>query len=201
MILDEFSYIIQPEMTGRIEEDVSRLLTANGRVKTEAHVRNVAHEAGRIARMYGLDEEICMAAGFLHDVSAVIRPDDMLRLAMRRGMTLCEAERRYPFLLHQRMSRLAAREAFGVTDERVLSAVECHTTLKEHASPEDMTLFLADKLAWDQEGEPPFAEEVMSALSRSLKKACLVYMEYMNKQGKVLCPHEHWIQALEWMRT
>lgn len=200
MILNEYPYLVFPERSGRTEEDVSSLLLANGKRKTEEHVRNVAREAVCLGRRFGLDETMLSQAGYLHDVSAVIRPEDMLKEAKRRGMELCEAEERYPFLLHQRMSVLVAEEYFGVTDERILSAIGRHTTLRPDASPEDMTIFLADKLAWDQDGAPPFEETVRSALDQSLGKGCLAYMIWMEECGKLLCPHENWTLAIEWLR-
>ena len=198
MIFDMFSYIAVPEFSGDVASDARRVLIENGKAKTFEHVRDVAEMNARIGRMFGLNEEKCRAAGYLHDISAVIRPGDMLEFAKNAGMGVCEAEERYPFLLHQRLSAVAAQQAFGVTDEDVLSAVACHTTLKADASPYDMALFLADKIAWDQPGEPPYLNAVIRALETSLEKACLVYMEYA--AGSLLCPHDSWVQALEWLK-
>lgn len=193
MIFNEFAYIAHPN-----EPTPEAMLEHNGRPKTLAHVRAVAQECQRIAERYGLDASKCRMAGLLHDVSAVIKAADMLSWAKQNALPLCEAEERYPFLLHQRLSALAAQQAFGVTDEDVLSAVACHTTLKAHASAYDMALFLADKIAWDQPGEPPYLNAVIRALETSLEKACLVYMEYA--AGSLLCPHDSWVQALEWLK-
>lgn len=177
------------------------LLLANGRPKTLAHVQAVAEECARIGRQFGLDEETCRPAGMLHDISAVIRPADMLEWAQAHAMPLCEAEKRYPFLLHQRLSRLVAQDDFGITDEAVLSSVECHTTLKAHASAYDMALFLADKIAWDQPGEPPYVNKVLSALDLSLEQACLVYMHEIEHSGKLLYPHTQWTEAVRWLES
>lgn len=201
MILNGFGYIVCTGVTNSPEEDAVRLLLANGKEHTARHVRGVAKEAVRIAVRFGLDERVSRMAGYLHDVSAVIRPEDMLKEALRRGMSLCEAEERHPFLLHQRMSAMVAREYFGVEDEAVLSAVECHTTLRPGATGTDMALFLADKLAWDQEGTPPFEEAVREAMNVSLEKACLVYMTFMAESGRLLCPHDNWTRALDWLRA
>lgn len=193
MIFNEFAYIAHPD-----EATPEAMLAQNGRPKTLAHVRAVAQECQRIAGTYGLDASKCRMAGLLHDVSAVIKATDMLIWAKQNALPLCEAEERYPFLLHQRLSAVAAQQAFGVADEDVLSAVACHTTLKAHASPYDMALFLADKIAWDQPGEPPYLNAVIRALETSLEKACLVYMDYAN--DSLLCPHDNWVQALDWLK-
>lgn len=199
MILREFSYVVVPEGTGRTAEDAAALLLANAKSATLAHVREVAQVCAQLAERFGIDREGCVAAGLLHDISAVIRREDMLLYARRQGFALCEAEERLPFLLHQRLSRVVAQEHFGVTDESVLSAIECHTTLRAQASPMDMALFLADKLAWDQPGVPPYETEVRAALERSLPAACHAFMRYSNENGRVLFPHVQWIEAFDWL--
>ena len=60
-----------------------------------------------------------------------------------------------------------------------------------------MSLFIADKLAWDKRGIPPFYEEVDSALDISLEAACYKYMEYMVEDDMILCPHDNWIEAYD----
>jgi len=200
MIFGGFPYIKISGLSGDIVRDAENILLGNGRPKTYAHVHDVAEMNVRIGRMYGLDENKCRIAGYLHDVSAVIKPADMLKYAKENSMPLCEAEERYPFLLHQRMSRIAAAEYFMISDEEILSPIEHHTTLKENASAYDMALFIADKLAWDQEGVPPFYDEVEKALGGSLEKAALVYMKYMEDNGKILWPHDNWKRAMEWLK-
>lgn len=124
----------------------------------------------------------------------------MLAWAQARGYALCEAELQHPFLLHQRLSRVIAETWFGVADGEILSPIECHTTLKPNAAPGDMALFIADKLAWDQEGRPPFYDAVSEALGRSLEAASLAYMDYMEVSGLLLCPHSLWTAARQWLR-
>ena len=199
MFLQEFDYITLPAGTGDLAADAAGLLLANGCPKTLAHVQRVAEVCAQLADRFGLDREACIAAGLLHDVSAIVRRSDMLPCAQRRRMTLYEAEKQLPFLLHQRLSAVIAAEHFGVTDAAVLSAIECHTTLKAEATHTDMALFIADKLAWDQEGTPPYEQEVRAALAQSLPAACLTYMRYCIHHGRVLYPHTWWLEAFAWL--
>ena len=154
----------------------------------------------RIARQYGLDEEICELCGYLHDISAVVAPDDMLTYASEIGWCIDESERKYPFLLHQRLSKTIAREYFGIMDDRALSAIECHTTLKTNPSDYDMALFVADKLAWDQEGLPPFYTVVSKALKKSLEQALLAYMDYIVENKLILSPHKWFTEGVMSLR-
>lgn len=201
MILSKYAYIILPAKSGDLRRDVRNLLEQNGKAATYEHATNVAAVCRDIAEKYHLNPSDCTAAAVLHDVSAIIPPTDMLRYAQAHGLSLCEAELRHPFLLHQRISRIIAEEYFEVTHQDVLSAIECHTTLRPNASDADMALFIADKLAWDQPGTPPFEATVRSALESSLEEACLAYMNYMTINGKVLFPHANWSLAIDWLHS
>ena len=86
-----------------------------------------------------------------------------------------------------------------ITDSAVLSAIECHTTLYANATPYDMALFIADKLAWDQPGIPPYDKAVRYALEYSLEAACLANMEDTMTSGRMLCPHTNWTLAYDWL--
>ncbi|MFT3952357.1 MAG: HD domain-containing protein [Oscillospiraceae bacterium] len=200
MIFAEFDYITLPALCGNLREDVGALLCANGKETTFTHVCAVAEQNKVLAARLGLDAEKCAAAGLLHDVSSVIRAEDMLVYAQRHGLSLCAAEERFPFLLHQRLSEIAAREWFKVTDADILSPIAVHSTLKAGANTYKMALFLADKLAWDQDGAPPFRDAVTAALEISPQAACLAYMDYMESAGRVLYPHEDWVRAESWLR-
>jgi len=193
-MLTAFSYITIPALTGDIKTDIEALLTANNKAKTFDHVKAVAEMNVKIAGQYGLDKEICELCGYLHGISAVVTPGDMMAYAMEKGWHIDEAENKHPFLLHQRISKLIAEQDFGITDERILSAIECHTTLKTNPSACDMALFIADKLAWDQEGEAPFHTVVSDTLKQSLEAASLVYMDYIVEHKMTLHPHK-WFEA------
>ena len=201
MIFDNFSYIKMEPLSGDIRTDVKNILLINGKSKTYIHVANVADRNALISKTYDLDHDKCVIAGLLHDISAIIKPEDMLKYAYENRLEVCEAERRYPFLLHQRLSKICAVEYFNISDEEILSAIECHTTLKKCPSKYEMSLFIADKLAWDKGGIPPFYEEVNAALDISLEAACYKYMEYMIENDMILCPHDNWIEAYEQLKN
>src|SRR6266536_732482 len=82
-------------------------------------------------------------------------------------------------IIHQKLSRVLASEVFGVHDVLVLDAVECHTTLRANATQMDKVLFVADKIAWDQEGIAPYHHKLLAALEQSLDHAVFVYLKYL----------------------
>lgn len=197
----QFANVDMVERTGDIIADAGALLLSRGKIATWRHVQAVAEACADLAQRFGLDEEQCRLAGILHDISAVIPASEMLRYAVETGMPLDEAEKKHPFLLHQRLSALVVRENFDFADEAVLEAIACHTTLRAGAADVDMALFLADKIAWDQPGEPPFLPAVNAALEVSLKHACRVYIDYVMDNGMILMPHQDLLAAREWLRA
>lgn len=199
MKLLNFAGIDAPACTGDIPADAGALLLSHGKTATWQHVQAVADVCAELARKFGLDASQCRLAGILHDIAAVVPALDMLRYAQAFNLPLDAAEINHPFLLHQRLSAIIAQEHFGVTDETVLQAIACHTTLRAPASEPDMALFLADKIAWDQPGEPPFLPLVKAALKVSLKHACRVYVDYVMDNGMILQPHQDLLAARKWL--
>ena len=192
--------MIKHDFTGDIKTDVQALHYKHDKQKTFEHAKAVAEVNIKIAEQYGLDKTVCEIGGYLHDISAVISSQDMLSYATNNGWYIDEAEQKYPFLLHQRISRVIAQEDFKITDERILSALEHHTTLKTNPSVYDMALFVADKLAWDQEGEAPFYQVVSDALEQSLEAASLAYMDYIVEHGMILHPHKWFVEGRVYLR-
>ena len=162
-----------------LKANVSAFLLIHGRADTLGHSARVASEAKRIAADYALDPAVAEVAGLLHDISAVIPDESRVQLAEHIGLTVLDAERQYPMIVHQRLSQAMAKELFGVCDEATLSAIGCHTTLKTDAGALDKAVFVADKVKWDQTGDPPYLTEILVALNESLDAASYCYLNYL----------------------
>jgi len=199
-MLSYFSHIKIPDFTGDIKKDVEALLNLNSKSKTFEHVKAVAEANIKIAEQYNLDKNICELSGYLHDISAVMPYKSMMEYAVEHNWHIYEAEKRFPILLHQRISKVIAEEDFNITDERILSAVECHTTLKATPSDYDMALMIADKLAWDQDGLPPFYDIISEALKQSLEAANLAYMDYIVEHKMIYYPHTWFEDGVKFFR-
>lgn len=184
--------------TGDLARDVTIFLTHHGCPKTAEHSTAVAAEAGRIAAQVGGDVTLAVRAGWLHDVSAVFPAAARVDIAVQLGLDVLPEEARLPMILHQKLSVVLAREIFGVTDEAVLSAVGCHTTLKARASWLDKVVFVADKLAWDQPGVPPYYDGLVKALDRSLDDAACLYLRYLwDRRVSLAVVHPWFVAACE----
>jgi len=196
-----FPHIKIPDFTGDIKADVKTLLCEFNKAKTFEHVKAVAEANIKIAEQYNLDKNICELCGYLHDISAIMPYSMMMSYAVDNNWHIYEAEKKFPILLHQRISKVIAEEDFNITDERILSAVECHTTLKSNPSDYDMALFIADKLAWDQEGQAPFYDIVSEALKQSLEAASLAYMDYIVEHKMIFYPHDWFNDSVKFLRN
>lgn len=197
--MKKLNYIQIPTKNHNIDQQIKDFYTINNKTKTYQHVLEVAKVAQKLALDFQEDVNNCMIAALLHDISAVVTPQDMFKIANELQWQLDPAENKYPFLLHQRISALIAKDYFQINDLSVLHAIECHTTLKSNPSKLDMIIFIADKLAWDQPGEPPFKDIVEIALNDSLEAACYQYIKYQFDHDLLLLPHHWLIEAYQWL--
>jgi predicted HD superfamily hydrolase involved in NAD metabolism len=198
--LSHWPYIKQVPLTGSLYTDYVNLLTANGKTALLTHCISVSETCGDLAGRFKLDRTLAQISGLLHDCSGMIRPEDMLDYAEENHWILDDAEKAYPFLLHQRLSAIMANEWFGIREEAVLSAIECHTTLKRAPSAYDLLLFISDKLSWDQAGVPPYYDPVMQALDSSLEYASLLYIRDVLTHNRITYPHSWLKDAFQWLK-
>lgn len=182
-------------VTGNLRADMAAFLTARGFPKTAGHCAAVAAEARRLAARFGEDPARAEAAGLLHDISAPIPDAERIATAEAWGLDVLAEERAYPMIIHQKVSAVIAREAFGVKDAGVLSAIGCHTTLKAGSSRLDKIVFVADKIAWDQPGDPPYLADILAAVERSLDAAAFCYLDYLYQRRATLRVAHPWMLA------
>lgn len=173
----------------------------NSKLKIFRHVEEVAETAVWLAGKNNIDSEKVRIAALLHDISVIMTPQEMYEAVKERNMLIDPAEEKYHFLLHQRVSKIIAKEQLGIQDEAILSAVECHTTLKKEAGVCDKIIFIADKISWDQEGTPPYYEMLKELAWESLDEACFYYINYQFENRLLLMPHRWIEEAYEDLRV
>lgn len=179
---------------GNLREHVVHFLTHHEAKHTAAHSICVARRACEIAEQVGVDPHAAEQAGLLHDISAVIPVAARLSAAQAWSVPILPEEEAVPLLIHQKLSVIIAREIFDISDEPVLAAIGCHTTLKAAPSALDMLLFIADKLAWDQAGQPPYRAVVEDALCLSLEQAAFTYLDYVWQRRNQLRVIHPWLR-------
>lgn len=181
--------------TGDLRRDAPAFLHHHALPHTAIHVAAVAAEARRLALRCGLDTDAAETAGWLHDISAPIPNGERVAAARTLGVEVLPDEAAFPMILHQKLSAVLGRDLFGVRDAATLSAIGCHTTLKAGASPLDVLVFVADKIAWDQPGTPPYLAALVAALDVSLGAAASVYLNHLWERRASLGTVHPWFLA------
>lgn len=110
------------------------------------HSVAVAETAADLAEAYGVDPEEAYLAGLLHDWSREETPAELLHAAESAGIGVDDVDRAVPYLLHARVGAWRVRDAFPEVAERIVEAVERHTTAAEAMTELDMVLYIADLL-------------------------------------------------------
>ncbi|MDQ7236194.1 bis(5'-nucleosyl)-tetraphosphatase (symmetrical) YqeK [Bacillus pacificus] len=184
--------------TGEIENDIKTFLLKYKKEVTYKHSIRVANESRKIAVMYHVNEEKAAIAGYLHDISAIFPNGDRIVVAEQFGIEILQEEREFPMIIHQKLSRVIAEQIFKVTDEEILNAICCHTTLRKHATKMDLVLFVADKIEWDQNGTPPYLVEVKKGIEKSLEHAAFAYISFLWERKETLKVIHPWLKDAYW---
>jgi HD superfamily phosphohydrolase YqeK len=123
----------------------------------------------------------------------------MMSIAEELLIEILEEERRYPRIVHQKLSKDMSRDIFRMKNVEVLNAIECHTTHKSGASKLDKILFVADKISWDLPGEHQFQELMREKLlSSDLDGAVLIYLNHVwGQRNNLKLVHPWLIEARE----
>ncbi|MDV2932100.1 bis(5'-nucleosyl)-tetraphosphatase (symmetrical) YqeK [Enterococcus faecalis] len=172
-----------------LKYEIKQYLVSKNCEKTYYHCMEVGEYAYQLGEKYLTSPEKVSIAGYLHDISAIYPNNQRINVAQKYGIELNEAEMAFPMIIHQKISKSIAKMYFGIEDNEILSAIECHTTLKKNYSDIDLVLFVADKIKWDQEGKPPYLDGLLQALNCSLENAAYFYIDYILKHDiKVVHP-------------
>lgn len=172
-----------------LKNEIKQYLVSKNCEKTYYHCMEVGEYAYQLGEKYLTSPEKVSIAGYLHDISAVYPNNQRISVAQKYEIELNEAEMAFPMIIHQKISKSIAKMDFGIEDNEILSAIECHTTLKKNYSDIDLVLFVADKIKWDQEGKPPYLDGLLQALNCSLENAAYFYIDYILKHDiKVVHP-------------
>ncbi|MDU3437764.1 MAG: bis(5'-nucleosyl)-tetraphosphatase (symmetrical) YqeK [Enterococcus faecalis] len=172
-----------------LKNEIKQYLVSKNCEKTYYHCMEVGEYAYQLGEKYLTSPEKVSIAGYLHDISAIYPNNQRISVAQKYGIELNEAEMVFPMIIHQKISKSIAKMDFGIEDNEILSAIECHTTLKKNYSDIDLVLFVADIIKWDQEGKPPYLDGLLQALNCSLENAAYFYIDYILKHDiKVVHP-------------
>lgn len=83
---------------------------------------------------------------------------------------------------------------YSISNQNILNAVGCHKTLRKNATLLDNVLFVADKIEWDQAGSPPYINEILLELNKSIHHASYAYINFLWKQREKLRVVHPWLK-------
>ena len=136
-----FSYIDSfGNTSGSVEERVKTAVDE----KRFRHILGVAHTAASMAMCYGLDVDRAYLAGVLHDCAKGYSKEEYLDICREKGIPITDSEEKSPSLLHAKLGAYLAKTLYGVTDEEILSSIECHTTGKPGMTLFEKIIYIAD---------------------------------------------------------
>lgn len=111
--------------------------------KRVAHVAGCEHEAVKLAKFWGEDEDSAATAGILHDITKRCTYDQQLELIEKYGIKCDQAELDTPKLLHAKTGAELAKDIFGISDD-IKDAIRYHTTGKPDMTMLEKIIYLAD---------------------------------------------------------
>lgn len=198
-------YINELRKTHDLSEDICqsafKLLMTYEKNTTAQHSIEVAAEAKLLAQTFGEDGQRAEIAGALHDISDVIPREKRLEIAECYRIEILPEERRFPLILHQKLSGLIAHQIFKIEDEELLAAISCHTTLRANPSKLDMILFISDKIKWDQKDRPSYIREMNKELEKSLEAAAYAFIKHqLENSAKLMVVHPWLVEAYDYLQ-
>lgn len=108
------------------------------------HTVGVRYTAQAMAMRFDEDMEKAGYAGMLHDCAKYLSDNEILEACRRYKISITEAEKKKPSLLHAKVGQVFAREVYGITDDSILSAIRWHTTGKPAMSTLEKIIYIAD---------------------------------------------------------
>jgi predicted HD superfamily hydrolase involved in NAD metabolism len=137
-----------------------------------AHSRRVGQTARLLAERFGADADRAELAGLLHDVAREQSGAQLLAATRAAGRPVDYLEEMAPMpCLHGPVGADMVREAFGVVDEALLSAIARHTVGGERMTREEQIVFVADAIEPGR-GDAPWLADLRAAAERDLALAC-----------------------------
>ncbi|GIP02630.1 haloacid dehalogenase [Paenibacillus lautus] len=189
-----YNNLVINTLSGNLKDDIYNFLVNNGCPKTAEHCVRVGKEARKIAERFNANADSAEIAGYFHDISAVYSNDVRIQVSYDLGIEVLSEEEAFPMIIHQKISKEMARDIFNIMDQEILDAVGCHTTLKKNSTILDKVLFVADKIEWDQIGEPPYFFQITQKLDHSLNDAAFEYIDFLWKQRDNLRVIHPWLR-------
>lgn len=108
------------------------------------HTLGVAYTAAMLARLYAIDEEDALVAGYLHDCAKCMDHEKKLKICADNKIPITEIEWRNPFLLHAKVGSYLAKKEYDIHNQDILNAITYHTTGRPEMTMLEKIIFISD---------------------------------------------------------
>jgi predicted HD superfamily hydrolase involved in NAD metabolism len=179
------------EYTPEFERQVQAWAEERIKNKRLDHVRGVVELGSQLADRYAPEHRMRVRlAGWIHDAAKALSDDELLAIAIEKGLAITEDERNSPMLLHGAVGYALADEQFSLDDPLIQSACTNHTTGAPVMAITDKIVFLADLL--EPGRDFPEVDRLRAALWVDLDVALLMSLDhtlqYFLDRGKTIDP-------------
>lgn len=144
--------------------------------KRYEHTLGVAYTAAALAMRYNVDQNNALLAGMLHDCAKCMSNEKRLSICEKYNISISEAERKNPYLLHAKVGSFLAMKKYGITDKDVINAILNHTTGRPGMSVLEKIIWLADYIEPGRKQAPNLAV-IRRVAFEDLDKALLMALE------------------------
>ncbi len=115
------------------------------------HTLCVYKLAVKLAQIHGESQEKAAIAALFHDIAKEMSKEKILKLFNENGIIKYEVDN-HPFAVwHALAGSIIAQYDYGIDDEDILSAIECHSTGKENMTLLDKIIYIADVASEDRQ--------------------------------------------------
>lgn len=171
----------------RIKEKVKGKL----KKKRFLHTEGVVDTAVELCKIYGIDSQKAIVAGYLHDYTKYMKKDEIEEILSKEKIELKEVEKHNLFLVHGYTAAVVARDEFGVDDEEILDAIRYHTFGRINMTTFDMIMYVADAIEPEREyeGIEDLRKLARSDIERAYLKALDHSIKYVVDKGQMIHPN------------
>jgi len=158
--------------------------------KRYTHSLNVAHEAQRLAELYGEDPEKAYFAGLMHDVCKELPAEEQEELVRASSFAVSKEELVTKPVWHGIAGAYFLQVRMGVTDPDVLNAVRYHTVGRAGMTRLEEIVYLADLISEDRtyDGVEQMRQLCLTSINAAMLEGIRFSIETTLKKGGYLPP-------------
>ncbi|MBU5472764.1 bis(5'-nucleosyl)-tetraphosphatase (symmetrical) YqeK [Roseburia sp. MSJ-14] len=155
------------------------------------HTMGVMYTAAALAMAHGADMDQALYAGLLHDCAKCIPNEEKLSLCEKYQISISDAERKSPSLLHAKLGAYFAKSIYGIEDEEILHAIKVHTTGEPGMNLLDKIIYIADYIEPNRDQAPNLTairKLAFQDLDKTMEKILSDTLQYLTEKGGEIDP-------------